>query len=42
MEEQQQLQEQPTQIRATDKLIQLEPGKVRRVVEVNVHETTVL
>jgi len=36
--ERQQIDEQPTQVRATDKLIKLEPGEVRRVVEANCNE----
>lgn len=34
----QQLEEQPTQVRATDKLMKLESGEVRRVVEANCNE----
>ena len=33
--ERQQIENEPTQIRATEKLIKLEPGEVRKVVEEN-------
>jgi len=37
--ERQQIEEQPTQVRATDKLMKLESGEVRRVVEANCSES---
>lgn len=40
--ERQQFEEQPTQVRATAKLISLEPGEVRKVVDTNYHSNSFL